>query len=473
MSSPRRGIPRALRAIGAALAGAALLMTPASHVSANAGKVRWVSPAADEVLSGDAFVEFTIDADSSVTDGKIKRWRIDLTHVDDGDEEVVHGPLCSKQYADSDLRETVTVRFTWDTMRYPSSASNACDSFSTRVPAPTAAPSVNGTHRLHVVVTTKDLLEEVQRDLPARTVELANPPAPPSGVDATFGPEDQLIVVDWDDNDEPDLDGYVVDQCRKSSADEPCRATDWTEVADVTAGSPTTVTVAVSDPGAYRYRVAAHRSAPLGGTGSSDDGTLRSASTEDPDPIVLEAADHGSDSGDGQDPDSADGAPGSDEGSAPGETDETTGGADDGAGSDTAGSGDTERRRSFPSRLVERTEVDPGYEEALPFGATPVDETPAAAPGLLAGDGAGVAVVPIAGGLLLFVFSMQMLHLSRRAVAMAGAAAAAGTRVGADQGAGDAPDAEPPPFRPHLGGSGADGPGSFIANWRRWVPDGD
>lgn len=452
-----RTILRGLRVPLVAAASVALVVTVG--VPASAGhitlEVDWTAPGDDPkagvVVEGTVAVEAAVSFDSGLVNSNVKEWQVQL-RSDDGSTNRV---LCARGY--SELRnETATVDFSFDSRYDPSGTVNTKCEEGDAANVDTTRRLMNGRYALRLRAHDQILTNEWHEEDFA--IRINNAPSTPQDVAAAFDAAEQQVQVTWTENPEIDLYGYLVQQCHTESASETCGSADWTTVAE-NGSDGLDADIAVSDRGAYRYRVIAQR------PDWSGNATLSSAAGTAGTPIVLD-----DETADPEDPDAGD--PSSD----PGEGDDapttlperTTNPDNDGA------PGGTEHRRSLEPRLVQRDVFDRGgFDEALPYGAQPVDDTPPRAGGLLVGhEGAGNALVPIAGGLVVFVFSMQLRYLGRRASLAAVGAGGAITIGDEERGSSDDADDgadEGPAFRPLLGGS-AEGPGSFISNWKRWVP---
>lgn len=426
-----------------------LALVPATPARANASTVSWSTPDAGADLAGNREVRFTVNANSNLVDGKITKWSVEVAPLNESHPSAAR-VLCSQTVSEV---ESVAVVFTWDTRRIPpvseTVGSGNCTSLSTSVPAGVSEPSANGSHKLLVRVTTKDLIKPTDK-IHERQIDLDNAPADPTGLSATFNKSGQQMTVQWTMAPEPDVSGYAVDQCRKSTSAQQCSSSDWVRVAEAAPRSANSVTLSLSQPGAYSYRVAAKRA------GMS--GTLWSGWTETSTPVVLASesgggSDGGSDSTDGTD--GTDGSSPAPTNTLPKQSDSGSGGGGDGGPGNTGSTGGDRRRSGLPPRLIERAEVDAGYEEALPYGAKPLDELSGG--GGLIGNarGVGLALVPVAGGLILFVFAMQMRYLSRRAERLAFVGEAPVSIV---------EDVDEPPANGLVSlGAG----GSFISNWKK------
>lgn len=453
---PRPRVRRPITVVTAGLIATSLLAVPDPAGAAHY-EVAWdenVSPADNAAVAGEVTLKLAITSLLATTHGKVEEWRLELWR---GTTPL--GALCADDYGSTGDDE-VPVELEWDT-RYlpgPSEPSLACDTATPSLPGTPDAYTRNGAHTLKVWVKTNDgslagALSEARahEHVFDRTIKVDNEPSMPTGVTASFNATTQRMIVSWNANQEPDVSGYVVDQCVLASA-QTCSSSDWARVANPSGLNTVSVSLAVTDPGVYRYRVAAKRPRAESGEFLSSAAQSGSVALEegefDPSPTTTVGGD-GTGGGGGGSTDGPAGTESGDDGSG------TTGPGDEGSGSTGSRRGrGGESDRGLPPRLVDRTEVDAGYEEALPYGAKPLDETGGALE--IAARGVGLASIPIAGGLLLFVFAMQMRYLSRRA----------GTPALADTGAapptgGDPVEEAPTPLL-HLGAGG-----SFISNWRR------
>lgn len=466
---------RIVRAPLVALVSAAVVVglgLPASAVHV-ALEVDWSSPGSDPaagvVVEGTTAVEAGAGFDGGLLQSNVKEWQVQLRTESGGSV----GVLCTRSYSGLGTG-TAALDLTWDSRYAPSGTVNTECGPGESANVDSAHPLENGRYVLRVRAHDQLLITEWHHEDFA--IRVNNRPSTPQGVSATFDETVQEIRVVWSANPESDLSGYLVQQCHTESKSQSCASSDWVTVAE-TASDDVDAVIGVGDAGAYRHRVLAHR------PDWSQNGTLSSSAANAGSPIVLEG-----ENGPGED---ADTGPGDDGDSGPEVGSDVPTSAlpehvdNSDEGDSAPGNGGSERRRGPDPRLVQRDAFDPGFEDALPYGARSARDTPARAEGLLVGqEGAGNALVPIAGGLLVFVFSMQLRHLGRRAsFAAAGDGPPAGPIAGEDHegdagesGSGSEPGGDddsdhPPAFRPVLGGS-SEGPGSFIANWRRWIPKG-
>lgn len=471
------GVVKALRLLRAPLvASASVALVVTLGVPASAGhvtlEVDWTAPGDDPepgvIVDGTVGVDADVSFDSGLVNSNVKEWQAQLRSDDDS----TVGVLCSRGYSDLGTG-TATVDFTFDSRYVPSGTINTECEEGDSANADTTRRLMNGRYVLRLRAHDQVLTSEWHAEDFA--IRVNNPPSTPQDVTATFDEAQQQVQVTWTENPEIDLYGYLVQQCHTESASKTCGSSDWQTVAE-NGSDDVDVDVAVSETGAYRYRVIAQR------PDWSQNAILSSVAGKAGTPIVLE-----DENADPEDPDAGD--PSSDPEQAGDEAPTTLPEHTTNPDQDRGSSGGTERRRSLEPRLVQRDAFDVGgFDEALPYGAQPVDDTPPRADGLLISqEGAGNAMVPIAGGLVVFVFSMQLRYLGRRASLVAagagGAVAIGDDEWGPSDDADDGdrvdhhPDPDPdehdegPAFRPLLGGS-ADGPGSFISNWKRWVPKG-
>lgn len=445
--------------------GAVALVIPAAPAGATHYQVNWTAPASGAVLVGEQTVQLEITSPSSITNGRIAEWELRLLSGS-GAGAVSLGTVCRDAYTLPGM-ETVRPELVWNTLYYPGpdEPSALCENSHTpgtlRLPATPDAYAPNGTYTFRVwVKTTPAGIPPVPHEQTFdRVVKFSNPAQTPTGVKASTSSSGSTMTVSWGANPESDVTGYAVDQCMKAPA-QTCAASDWTRVANPSGRATTSASMTIVGPGTYRYRVAAKR--------PDADGKELLSTAAQSEPISIDLTDTTTpatgDDGDGDGGGgSGGGGSGGDGGSggggaAPG----GTGGGKPGAGGAAAGETD---RSGLPARELQRTEVDSGYEENLPYGAKPLDGAGGGALEI-ATRGVGIALVPMAGGVLLFVFAMQMRYLSRRADALAlvdgDALALDGASLDGERDA--AEDAPVPLFRLGAGGS-------FISNWRRLLDD--
>lgn len=243
-----------------------------------------------------------------------------------------------------------------------------------------------------------------------RTFFLAAPPAVPSEV--TASESSGRVVVRWTANAEPDLVGYQIERAT-------ARTDDFRAVGISTAARFTDDTI--SDPGRYIYRVIAVRQ------GAQDEGVASAPSTASR-PVEVSAPPTTTTTvADGSD---GEGGDGGGDGSADGGTATTTpsGGSPSSPPVQRSGTVDLS---GFRTLLQQNTttpttpgQVDPGFQQTLPFDATDdAEEEGADEPQMEVGLGEPLDVSAdddaerrqslsfIAGGLLLFVLLMGTLFL--------------------------------------------------------------
>ncbi|MGH9043047.1 MAG: hypothetical protein ACRDZ3_22775 [Acidimicrobiia bacterium] len=115
-----------------------------------------------------------------------------------------------------------------------SSASTSSSTSSTTTTTTTTAPSGDGDTQVH--------------RSPWRTLVVANPPKAPEGVTLKYARKASEVTVSWQPNTEPDIAGYLVEERFDSG--------DWSLVAKPT---ETSWTGKLEKEGTYRFRVAAIR----------------------------------------------------------------------------------------------------------------------------------------------------------------------------------------------------------------------
>lgn len=244
----------------------------------------------------------------------------------------------------------------------------------------------------------------------SRSFFLAAPPAVPSEV--TASESSGRVVVRWAANAEPDLVGYQIERA-------PARTDDFRAVGISTAARFTDDTI--SDPGRYIYRVIAVRQgAQDEGVASGPSGASRAVEVSAP-PTTTTTVSGGSDGGGGD---------GGGDGSGGGGTATTTPSGGSPSSPPVRRSG-TVDLSGFRTLLEQNTttpttpgQVDPGFQQTLPFDATDdAEEEGADEPQMEVGLGEPLdasadddaerrqSLSFIAGGLLLFVLLMGTLFL--------------------------------------------------------------
>lgn len=454
----------------------ALVLVPTSGAQASHGgeiDITWNAPDTSEV-SGTEQVQgsFTVDNDSPLVPSLVLEWRIALKARDGS---VADTELCRRTYVAESVPD---FDFDWDTRSTAATDGDNNDDQDCNEASGTLIP--NGDD-YYLELAERDSADSDEWVTTTLDVDVNNPPARPKNADSGFDDSSQRVSVTWTHNNdvEPDLEGYRVQECRKSSESQSCSGSDWETI--VTAQpSAVAATFGVPGGGVYRYRVKAIRPTADGS------GSLESSGVTAGDPIVLNAQDPTSTTTtttptNGATTTTSPPPGGTTTTTGPGSTTTTTAGPggghhdpDDptstlpgsfgglGGTPGSSGAGGVERHRSSTPRLVQRSSTDPGYDETLPYGAT--DEVASGPRGLLAAENpVGLALVPIAGGGLAFVVAMQMRYVSRRAAAMAAGTGPTSLPLETV----DVPDIDPPADA-SLGARDKDA-GSFIRNWRRWL----
>ncbi len=424
-------------AFGAAalLAGSLLGTAPAG--AQEAAFVQWQSPDEGARLSGNS-----IHIKAKVGyHGGVKGWAVEVL-APEGSDYPGYGTICEK--SESRSPAYVNIDCEWDTTAYPNDGGRAQNrryvvrisvhggSFSSgQAPAPHAG----------------------QRD-----VIVSNPVSPPRDVRLNFSEPTKQATIRWAPNPEPDIASYVV---QERIGDGP-----WKNVGQA-GGTVTTFTRTLSAPGTYRYQVAALRAA---GTGNDD--TIQSAwagPANEPKQIVVAepprpatttttAPAYGADGGQDPAPPAAPGDPGAPSPltAAGGVNDPAAppppGAPADGAGQDLSRNGAVvspiqagapgsvrsggatvaaprSPKPGQPAPELDESEgPDTGFSTALPYktqagseeeGDGEVGRMLVGLPDAVGEDEARQLLIPLAGGLLLFVFAMHVLYARRRAGAEA------------------------------------------------------
>lgn len=304
----------------------------------------------------------------------------------------------------------------------------------------TGGPSVNGKYTIEVVVTnvggTVDILGPPEPSGPHalyqdpgdskanpprsprwREVYVVNPVTVPTGVGRSYDSGTRNVTVSWNPNPEPDISEYIIQEKVGDGG--------WTEVGR-RSGAFTTFERPISEPGTYQYQVAAKRPEV------SRSAFVATTALEVSSPEMAPTATDGGDPAPEGDP----GVP------LPGTEDTTTTTGAPG----TSPSGDRPRGGSSlftrpsagsvmsPSRpffpATTPTTADTGYQQTLPYkpqeGEAP---SPEAEQELAGGEEPRVIekiieiprprnpralLIPLAGGLAMFVFAMQVTYMARR-----------------------------------------------------------
>jgi hypothetical protein len=426
-----------LGAVAALLAGSALLPFRPALAQEDIAYVTWQSPDDGARLSGS---NVHVKAKVGVRGG-VRSWAVEVL-APDGEDYPGYGTLCEK--SESRAPAYVNIDCLWDTTAYPNDGGQAQNRpYVVRITAHGNAQSGAFSDGREPAPHTEE-----------RGVTVSNPVSPPRDVRLGFVDSTKQATVRWAANPEPDIVSYVV---QERIGDGP-----WKSVGQ-SGGSVTTFTRNLSAPGTYRYQVAALRSA---GSGTDTIQSSWSAPGAEPKQIVVAepkrpeatttttqpassaeaAGETGPPAGPGDpaapvpsmaaspnpgDP-AAPGAPAPAGGDlsrngafvtpiqpgAPGSV--RSGGATVGGAAAPAAKPDKSKKE-----LDESEGPDTGYSAELPYKQSGESS------GEADGDGAGrvlvglpeaigadetrQVLVPLAAGLLLFVFAMHAFYVSRRA----------------------------------------------------------
>jgi len=424
---------------GSALAAAGLPARPAS-AQENTAYVTWQSPDEGARLSGP---NVHIKAKAGFYGG-VRSWAVEVL-APEGEDYPGYGTVCEK--SESRSPAYVNIDCVWDTTAYPNDGGQAQNRpYVVRIT--TQGNASSGT--FSDGRTPPPHSEE-------RGVIVANPVSPPRDVRLGFVDSTKQATVRWAANPEPDIVSYVV---QERIGDGP-----WKNVGQA-GGKVTTFTRNIPAPGTYRYQVAALRSA---GSGTDTMQSAWSAPAAEPKQIVVAepkrpeasttttqppVADAAGDTGEPGTPanpgdpaapvpstaaspnpndPAAAGAP------APaGGTDLSRNGAmvspiQPGAAGSVKSGGATFGGAAVPTtkpdkpgpELDESEGPDNGFSAALPYkqsgesseeaGTGGAGKVLVGLPEAIGGDETRQLLVPLAGGLLLFVFAMHIFYVSRRA----------------------------------------------------------
>ena len=416
--------------VGAALLVVGPVSAQPAQAQENAAYVTWQSPQEGARLSGR-----TVHIKAKVgVYGGVRSWAVEALAPEDADYPG-YGTVC--EGTESRAPAFVNIDCVWDTTAYPNDGGQALNRpYIVRITSHGNAPDPHAEDRGVVV---------------------ANPVSAPRDVRLGFVDSTREATVRWQANPEPDVVSYVV---QERVGDGP-----WKNVGQA-GGRVTTFTRSLSAPGTYRYQVAALRSA-----GSGDD-TVQSAwsgPAGEPKQIVVAEPPRPETTTTTTPPYSADGSaeppPPADPGDptvAPAPPPVTSAGAPNGPAAPGApapdGSGDSSRSGAGvvwpiqhgapgsvrsggatvggmaappatkppggPKEAEEPGEgPDTGFSSELPYkqsgeaedGDAGVGRVLVGLPEVIGGDETRQLLVPLAGGLLLFVFAMHVLYISRRA----------------------------------------------------------
>jgi hypothetical protein len=410
----------------APLAVAALDAPPASAHPAHGAFVDWRTPEEGEQVSG----TFHIQARLAFGGDGVKSYTVEVLAPQTANSSYPgFGTICEDVLAGSPL--TVDVDCLWNTTVYPDDGSISWNgTYVVRISA------VNGTNRGAFGPRSESHQAE-------RSVRVLNGVSTPQNVHLSFAEAGRQAKVDWDANPEPDVTSYTI---QERVGDEP-----WKTVGQAGA-KITSFTRQLSTPGTYHYQVAAIRAS------GTDDAPVQSAwsgpSSEPRQIVVTEPARPATTSTTGPDAVAEPAVPGGDP--SPGPPVDGGPGAPVVAAGAPAGAppadgsrarysspgnlltpiqpgapGSVDSHEVSPGRLVDRGAATPGappaepdepFSEQLPYkkpaadnrGSEGIAGTLASLPRTITTDSRRDLAIPLAGGLLLFVFAMHALYLSRR-----------------------------------------------------------
>ncbi len=396
-----------------------------AHDEAGTHHVTWGADAPEDgdTLFGSDFVT----ARAEIDDG-VKKWRIEMKPESGG------APFfCETDVPNNPLVTDLKFRCDWNTARSGSVVNQK--------PAE-AGFAVNGRYVITVTVWNHGrnrglLTPAIEGDVahvlqPTRTVIVQNPVSQPTGIVRTFDSGSRTATIGWHANPEPDIEKYVIQETTDGGKT-------WAKVGERPGGS-TSFQRPVERPGTYRYRVSAVRPGVEQSPWTVTD-PLEVAATPEPTPTTSDA---------GQPPAGGDGGvpfvPGAAQPSPPSPVTPGTAapaaprpsfGGGTGIGSFTLPSS----RPSVPAgrpQVTTTTEFDPGYSQTLPYkpkaggDASPEgeeqelaggeEETPQSMTRIITiprPRDTRALLVPLAAGLTLFVFAMQITYFIRQRPALA------------------------------------------------------
>jgi hypothetical protein len=404
-------------ATAAALALVGLLFAaPAlAHDQASVHSVSWVdqdpnnSPNDGDKLYGIDFV-----AAKAQFDDDIARWRIEMRPEAGGEPA-----FCDRT---GPFDNNLEFRCNWDTTRTGDMTGLTPDQALGGGPI---AP--NGRYVITVTVwnegreqglLSSELVPEAHVLSPSRTVILQNPITAPASVGRSYDSNTGKVTVTWAASPEPDVQKYIIQEKRGSGA--------WEKIGERPHGA-TSFERQIADVGTYQYRVAAVRP-EVAQSGFSETEPLEVAAPPAPPPSEAPPE-----------------APGPEPGvtvlEPPTTATTVQAGAIAGRSRPPAGGSSLFNRpsvNSLPRPSAPRTTpttIDTGYSSELPYNTAPkIQDGVLDDPQELAGGDQPRSItklitvprprdprsllVPLAGGLTIFVFSMQMTYVVRRRPAL-------------------------------------------------------
>ena len=403
--------------------------------------VTWQSPENGARLSGQSVhIKAKVGAY-----GGVRSWAVEVV-APDGEDYPGWGTICEK--SESRSPAYVNIDCLWDTTHYPEDA----------------GPTQNRPYVVRIIAhgsSQSGSFSDGRQPAPhsdQRNVTVSNPVSAPRDVRLGFVDSTKQATIRWAANPEPDIVSYAV---QERVGDGP-----WKNVGQA-AGKVTTFTRNLSAPGTYRYQVAAMRSA---GTGSDTIQSAWSAPAAEPKQIVVAEPKRPeppttsttqppiwTETPGGSGP-PAGPAPGDPVGPAPataasgtpgdpgapgvpapaGSTDLSRSGAfvtpiQSGAPGSVRSGGATVGGATAPSGKPGQAQDEPeeaegpdtGFSAELPYkqdgesteeaDGDGVGRVLVGLPEAIGGDETRQLLVPLAAGLLLFVFAMHLLYVTRRA----------------------------------------------------------
>jgi hypothetical protein len=395
----------------------------AAHMEAYTHEVHWIDEDPnDSPDDGDRLYGLDFVAAKAYMDDTIVRWRIEMRPEAGGEPA-----FCDKTSPDwgSDL----SFRCNWDTTRIGDMTGLTKD---TSLGGGPIAP--NGRYVITVTVWNKgkpktllmgERVAEQHVLTPSRTVILQNPVSTPGGVNRSYDSNTGKVTVTWAPSPEPDIQKYIIQEKMGSGG--------WDTVGERPHGA-TSFDRQLSDVGTYQYRVAAVRP-EVAQSGFSEAAPLEVAAPPPPPGAVAES------------PGPAGPEPGVTTFDEPTTSTTVQGGAiapaPGRAARPPAGGGSSLFARpsvgSLPRPAAPKTTpttVDTGYAAELPYNTAPKTQKGVLEDDQeLAGDEAPQSMtriitvprprdprallVPLAGGLTIFVFAMQLTYVVRKRPALA------------------------------------------------------
>ncbi len=388
-----------------------------AHDKASVHSVSWVdSDPNDSPNDGDKLYGIDFVAAKASFDDEIARWRIEMRPEAGGDPA-----FCDRT---GPFDGSLSFRCNWDTTRIGDMTNLAPDQALGTGPL---AP--NGRYVITVTVwnvgrpqgvLSAALVPEAHVLSPSRTVILQNPVAAPVNVSRSYDSNTGKVSVTWAASPEPDVQKYLIQEKKDSGG--------WDTIGERPHGA-TSFERQISDVGTYQYRVAAVRP-EVTQSGFSESSPLEVAAPPPPPGSTSEA------------PAEAGPEPGVTVLEPPTTSTTVQAGAIAPGGSRPPAGGSSLFNRpsagSLPRPSAPKTTpttVDTGYSDQLPYDTAPKTQNGVLDdPEELAGAEQPQSItklitvpnprdprsllVPLAGGLTIFVFAMQMTYFVRRRPAL-------------------------------------------------------